>query len=36
MVGSSWEVRLNRRKFLRAAAAVGAAGVVGALLDACG
>ncbi|MCA1723293.1 MAG: ABC transporter substrate-binding protein, partial [Thermomicrobia bacterium] len=29
-------VRLDRRKFLRAAAAVGAAGVVGTLLDACG
>jgi peptide/nickel transport system substrate-binding protein len=44
MAGSSREVpsasgssmRLNRRSFLRAAAAIGAAGVVGALLDACG
>jgi peptide/nickel transport system substrate-binding protein len=33
---SDREVRLNRRKFLRSAAVVGAAGVVGALLNACG
>jgi peptide/nickel transport system substrate-binding protein len=33
---SDQDVRLNRRKFLRGAAVVGAAGVIGALLDACG
>jgi peptide/nickel transport system substrate-binding protein len=35
-VASSLNVRLNRRTLLRGAATIGAAGVVGALLDACG